>query len=74
MKLFKFGGQLLCGLGIHGPDWFGIGPDANSSRNYRIGAVHRRCDVCGTEWIGAEGAGETRRHYIWQRLTSQKLK
>lgn len=65
MKLLS---KLLCKLGMHGPDWFGYGPNASGNRNYRIGSLHRGCDVCGAEWVGSEGEGKSYRYFIWERI------
>ena len=48
MKLLS---RLLCMLGMHGPEWYGMGSAADNIRNMRLGSLHRGCTKCNAEWV-----------------------
>ena len=38
-------------LGMHGPEWYGMGSAADNIRNMRLGSLHRGCTKCNAEWV-----------------------
>jgi hypothetical protein len=60
--------QLLCRLDVHGPAWYGGGPDADLARNTWVSPHLRGCKHCGTHWLAHEEGVPGERTLSWSKL------